>query len=77
MLLVKEFNPQNPVHMLLGLVNVMTFWLLAVRSIGLARLSGASMLKSALWVFGIWGAYTGFFIGLALLGQALARHFGG
>ena len=34
-LLVKEFDPQNTVHSLLALVNVMTFWLLAVRAIGL------------------------------------------
>ena len=69
-LLVKEFDPQNPVHSLLALVNVMTFWLLAVRAIGLARLSGASFAKAALWVFGIWAAYTGFFVGLAFLAQA-------
>ena len=31
-LLVKEFDPQNTVHSLLALVNVMTFWLLAVRA---------------------------------------------
>jgi len=61
MLLVKEFNPQNPVHSLLAVVNVMTFWVLAVRAIGLARLSGASVAKAALWVFGIWAAYTGLF----------------
>ena len=63
-LLVKEFDPQNTVHSLLAIVNVMTFWLLAVRAVGLARLSGASFAKAALWVFGIWAAYTGFFIGL-------------
>ena len=51
-LLVKEFDPQNPVHALLAAVNVMTFWLLAVRAIGLARLSGASFAKAAVWVFG-------------------------
>ena len=37
----------------------MTFWLLAVRAMGLARLSGVSFIKAALWVFGIWAAYTG------------------
>ena len=76
-LLVKEFDPQNPVHSLLAVVNVMTFWLLAVRSIGLARLSGASFVKAALWVFGIWAAYTGFLIGLAALAQAAFKRIGG
>jgi hypothetical protein len=69
-LLVKDFDPQNPVHTLLGAVNVMTFWLLAVRAIGLARLSGASLAKSAAWVFSIWAAYTALFIGLGALLQA-------
>jgi hypothetical protein len=69
-LLVKQFDPQNPVHELLAAVNVMTFWLLAVRAIGLARLSGASVAKSALWVFGIWVAYTVLFIGIGALAQA-------
>lgn len=70
MLLVKDFDPQNPVHTLLGAANVMTFWLLMVRAIGLASLSGASLAKAAVWVFGIWAAYTGLFIGLGALLQA-------
>jgi hypothetical protein len=69
-LLVKDFDPQNPVHTLLGAVNVMTFWLLAVRAIGLARLSGTSLVKAAVWVFSIWAAYTALFIGLGALLQA-------
>jgi hypothetical protein len=75
-LVVKDFDPQNPVHSLLAIVNVMTFWLLAVRAIGLARLSGASFAKAALWVFGIWAAYTGFFIGLAALLRAVFKRMG-
>ena len=51
----------------------MTFWLLAVRAIGLARLSGVSFAKAAVWVFGIWAAYTGFFIGLGALVQAAVQ----
>ncbi len=76
-LLVKEFDPQNPVHSLLAVVNVMTFWLLAVRAIGLARLSGASVAKAALWVFGIWAAYTGLLVGLGALAQAAFKRMGG
>ena len=72
-LLVKEFDPQNPVHSLLAVVNIMTFWVLAVRAIGLARLSGVSFVKAALWVYGIWAAYTGFFVGLAVLLQAAVK----
>jgi hypothetical protein len=76
-LLVKEFDPQNPVHSLLAVVNGMTFWLLAVRSIGLARLSGASFAKAALWIFGIWAVYTGFLIGLGAVAQAAFKRIGG
>ena len=76
-LLVKEFDPQNTVHSLLALVNVMTFWLLAVRGIGLARLSGVSFAKAAAWVFGIWAAYTGLLIGLAFVAKTAFKRIGG
>jgi VIT1/CCC1 family predicted Fe2+/Mn2+ transporter len=65
-LAVKDFDPQNTVHGLLAAVNVMTFWLLAVRSLGLARLSGASFAKAAAWMFGIWAALTALMVGLVL-----------
>ena len=77
MLLVKDFDPQNTVHGLLAIVNVMTFWLLAVRAVGLARLSGVSFAKAALWVFGIWAAYTGFLTGLGLLVQMAVKRASG
>jgi hypothetical protein len=76
-LLVKEFDPQNTVHSLLAIVNVMTFWLLAVRAMGLARLSGASFTKAALWVFGIGAAYTGIFVGLGVIAKAAFKRMGG
>jgi VIT1/CCC1 family predicted Fe2+/Mn2+ transporter len=76
-LLVKQFDPQNTVHSLLAVVNVMTFWLLAVRGIGLARLSGASFAKALAWVFGVWVAYTGLFVGLAFLAKAAFKRIGG
>jgi hypothetical protein len=75
-LLVKEFDPQNTTHSLLAIVNVMTFWLLAVRASGLARLGGVSFTKAALWVFGIWAAYTGFLLALGLLAQAAFKRMG-
>jgi len=73
-LLIKNFDPQNPMHSLLALVNVFTLWHLAVRSIGLARLAGVTMVRAALWVFGIWIAYAGFFWGLGAAMQKLVRH---
>jgi len=76
-LLVKDFDPQNTVHGLLALVNVTTFWVLALRAIGLARISSVSFTKAALWVFGIWAAYTGFFIGLGALLKAVSKRMVG
>jgi hypothetical protein len=75
-LLVKDFDPQNTVHGLLGIVNVMTFWVLAVRAVGLARLSGVSFGKAAAWVFGIWAAYTGFFLALGLAAKMAFKRLG-
>jgi hypothetical protein len=71
MLLVKDYNPENTVHGLLALANIMTLWLLCVRAIGLSRLSGASMVKSGLWVFGIWIAYMTVYTGLGIAGRAV------
>jgi hypothetical protein len=73
-LAIKEFDPQNPVHTLLSLVNVMVIWVLLVRSIGLSRLCSAPLAKAAAWVVGIWAAYTGLFIGA---GAALRAASGG
>lgn len=58
-LLVKDFDPQNPTHALLGAINAMTFWVLAVRSVAIGRLSSVPFWKAAAWLFGLWAAYTG------------------
>ena len=76
-LLVNQFDPQNTMHKILATVNVMTFWVLAVRGIGLARLSGASVAKSTIWVFVIWAAYTFLFIGIGALVQAGVKQITG
>jgi hypothetical protein len=73
-LVVKDFDPQSSVHSLLAMMDVMVLWLLTVRSIGLARLSGASIGKAAAWIFGIWIAFTGVMIGF---GAAVRAVFGG
>ncbi|MGD0651718.1 MAG: hypothetical protein ABSA97_11365 [Verrucomicrobiia bacterium] len=62
MLVVKDFDPQNTLHSVLAAINIMTFWGLAVKAIGLARLSGASFGKAAIWVFVLWGAWTALLI---------------
>ena len=76
-LLVKQFDPQNTLHALLALGNVMTLWILGVRAAGLARLTGRSFGKAAIWVYGIWLGYTGLFIGLGALMQAVFKRISG
>jgi hypothetical protein len=66
-LLLKEGNPQDPLHVALGFCNAMTLWLLTVRAIGLARLTGVSTGKAAAWVFCLWGLFAGLIIGRAAL----------
>lgn len=66
-----EFDPTNPSHSLLVAVDAMAFWVLVVRAIGLARLSGASLAKSAGWVFGLWLLFTGLGLGVGLLTQKI------
>jgi hypothetical protein len=73
-LVVKDFDPQNPVHSLFVMLDVMVLWLLVVRSIGLARVSGASVGKAAAWIFGIWIAFMGVIIGF---GATVRAVFGG
>jgi hypothetical protein len=71
LILVRDFDPQKPLHAILAALPVMTFWLLAVRSVGLSKLSGASFAKSAVWVFGFWFLYTGLLMGFGFAMQAV------
>jgi hypothetical protein len=70
-LFVKHFDPRSPLHNLLTLLDVMTIWLLAVRSIGLAKLTGASFGKTATAVFVVWLVCSGLMIGFSLAMQAI------
>ncbi len=76
MLLVKDWNPENKVHALLAYVNVMTFWILAVRGVAAARLSRKSFLRAAAWIFGVWITYSALFFGFGLLMQQVFSKMG-
>jgi hypothetical protein len=73
-LLVKDFDSSSTAHSALAVLNLMTFWELAVKSVGLAKLSGASLGKAVIWVFGLWMAVTAMMIGV---GVAARSAFGG
>lgn len=57
-LLVSNFDAANKVHRFLSALSVTSLWYVAVASIALARLSGTTFAKAALWVFGIWALFT-------------------
>jgi hypothetical protein len=73
-LLVKDFDSSSTAHLILATLNLMTFWELAVKSVGLAKLSGASLTKAATWVFGLWVALTAVMIGIGVAARSV---FGG
>jgi hypothetical protein len=70
-LLLKHFDPQKPSHTLLTIINVMTFWVLAVRAVGLSRLAGVPFPRAGAWTFGLWAVYTSLLYGLGLAVQSL------
>ena len=57
-LLVSNFDETNTVHRIFSALNVMSIWYAVVAAIALARLSGATFMKAALWAFGIWAVFT-------------------
>lgn len=76
MLVIKTFDPQNPLHGVLAAFSVMTIWVLAVRALGLAKISGVSFGRAAAWVFSIWIVYTALFAGIGFLVQRLMQGAG-
>ena len=73
-LLVKDFDSSSTAHSVLAALNLMTFWELTVKSVGLAKLSGASLGKAAIWVFGLGVAVTAVMIGVGVAARSV---FGG
>lgn len=72
-LLVKDFNPQEPAHAALGLLNVMLIWQLLVQSVALAKLSGRSFGVAVAWIFGISFGLAAFFMGIGFGIQAIFK----
>jgi hypothetical protein len=63
--LMNGADPQKPTFAVLAVFNITTLWLLAVRSVGLARLCGVQFMTAAFWVFGIWFLWMGLAIGFS------------
>jgi hypothetical protein len=75
-LLIKDWDPTNKVHALLAYVNIMTFWLLAIRAVGLAKLANVSFARAAAWVFGVWLATSALIYGISTGMQAVFSNIG-
>ena len=69
-LLIGEINPSNLGHLLLSGLNLVTIWYVGVLAIGLAKLSGASVAKAAVWLYGLWVVFGS---GLIVAGWASQR----
>ncbi len=74
LLFIRDVQPGNLLHMILGVLNILTLWYLVVLTIALARLTSSSVLISGLWVFGIW---TVFQVGLIIFSWGAQRLVGG
>ena len=53
-LFLTTFDPANRSHLFLAGMNPFYFWMAAVLSIGLAKISEVSFAEAAFWVFGYW-----------------------
>lgn len=70
---VRELDPSNPLHMLLGALNLFDFWELAIMALGLAKLAQASFLRAGFVVFGFYAFWMSLMI---VFSAALQRIFG-
>jgi hypothetical protein len=68
-LLMKDPDPKDSLFALLSVVNIMTFWVLVVRSIGLARLAGVPLGRTVVWLLGAWAIQTSLLIALSAVAQ--------
>jgi len=67
-LVINDFDATRKSHLMMGAVNVFSFWFIGVVSAGLARLAGVPFLKAAFLVFAYWLLQESLFI-LSGLGQ--------
>jgi len=68
-LFLKDVDPTSLSFGILSSLSVIGLWCLAVRAIALSRLSGLSLMKSAVWVFGMWFLFLSLGLGMGQLGK--------
>jgi hypothetical protein len=64
-LLIRDFDPQNKLHLLVASISLTTLWYIAVLALGLARCAGGSFWKAVSALVALWGALR---LGVVLLG---------
>jgi hypothetical protein len=53
-LVVRDFDPNNPLHLMLGALNLFDVWELIIMALGVARLAGIPLFRASFAVFGFW-----------------------
>ena len=53
-LLIRDYNLENKMHLLLSSLNLVTLWYIGVLSVGLSKLTAKSFATAAAWLYGIW-----------------------
>jgi hypothetical protein len=69
-LAASNFDPRGANHLLLGVANLFSLWLVGVLSVGLARLTGVPFIRAAWLVFAAWVIQESF---LVLVGGVLGQ----
>ena len=64
-LAVGDFDPKNPLHLLLAALNLFDVWQLWVMALGLARLAGVPFVRAGFPVFGFWVLWSSVWISIA------------
>lgn len=61
-LLVREFDPFNPLHAALGMFDLFGFWVCGVRAAGMAALGGPAWGRGFAWLVLIWAGLNGLMV---------------
>ena len=70
-IVVKDFDPKNPWHMVLAGLNVFDFWQVAAMALGLSRLARVPFARAGFAVFGVWVLFSSVFLAFTAATQRL------
>jgi len=70
-LFIPDLDPTKTLHAVLLNLDLMTFWVLAIRGLGIAKVSGVPTGKAVGLAFGFWVVITGSLMGIGLAVQSI------